>query len=89
MAAVAPGADDSPDFLISLDDIDEQTTVVRDAISEISAQAQSVASAGLAETQSRRLRAQISDVEQRLVSAAAAERAAARSRARSSSSGWK
>lgn len=65
----------------SLDDIDEQTTVVRDAISEISAQAQSVASAGLAETQSRRLRAQISDVEQRLVSAAAAERAAARSRA--------
>lgn len=65
----------------SLDDIDEQTTVVRDAISEISAQAQSVASAGLAETQSRRLRAQISNVEQRLVSAAAAERAAARSRA--------
>lgn len=65
----------------NLDDIDEQTTVVRDAISEMSAQAQSVASTGLAETQSRRLRAQISDVEQRLVSAAAAERAAARSRA--------
>lgn len=65
----------------SLDDIDQQAEGVRTSISEISTQAKSVASAGLAETQSRRLRAQIDELEQQLASAAAAERAAARSRA--------
>lgn len=64
----------------SLDDIDEQADLVRDEISEISAQTESVASAGLEETQSRQLRGRIDELEERLVSAAAAERAAARSR---------
>ena len=65
----------------SLDDLDEQAATVVTAIGELGVQAEAAASAGLEETQSQRLRGRIDELEQRLVSAAAAERAAARSRA--------
>jgi hypothetical protein len=61
----------------SLADIDEQAAAIRSSIAEINALSESAAAAGLDETQSLSLRREVAALEDRLVSAAAAERAAA------------
>ena len=62
----------------SLDDIDEQASQVRIMIAEINTQSASAAAEGLEESQSQLLRREVADLEYRLASAMAAEKAAVR-----------
>lgn len=62
----------------SLDDIDEQASQVRVMIAEINKQSASAAAEGLEESQSQLLRREVADLENRLASAMAAEKAAVR-----------
>lgn len=62
----------------SLDDIDEQASQVQIMIAEINTQSASAAAEGLEESQSQLLRREVADLENRLASAVAAEKAAVR-----------
>lgn len=63
----------------SLDDIDGQLGRIQGSIAEIGIRTEAVAAFGLEETQSQALRREVASLEERLASAAAAERAAERS----------
>lgn len=63
----------------SLDNIDEQSAVTEALIAELDARSQEIADEGIQQTQSQVLRQQLSVLEERLESATAAARAAARS----------
>lgn len=62
----------------SLDTIDEQIVLTEAAIAELDARSRTVAAEGIEQTQSQRLRREVAVLEERLASAIAAERAAAR-----------